>query len=76
MEIREISKSQLLKNVTIAQRDQYSHTSNLNDNDKPIEVEEINGDYYVTEGLDRLLNAHFSASGDDKIKCYIKHNLK
>lgn len=71
MAIREISKSQLLKNVTIAQRDKYSHISNLNDNDKPIEVEEINGEYYVKEGLDRLLNAHLSSSGDDKIKCHI-----
>ena len=71
MVIREISKSQLLKNVTIAQRDKYSHIGNFNDNDKPIEVEEINGEYYVREGLDRLLNAHMSSSGDDKIKCHI-----
>lgn len=71
MIIREISKSQLLKNVTIAERDKYSHISNFNDNDKPIEVEEINGEYYVREGLDRLLNAHLSSSGDDKIKCHI-----
>lgn len=71
MAVREISKSQLLKNVTIAERDKYSHIGNLNDNDKPIEVEEINGEYYVREGLDRLLNANMSSSGDDKIKCHI-----
>ncbi|MDU4890003.1 MAG: hypothetical protein E6344_08440 [Clostridium sp.] len=71
MEIREISKSQLLKNVTIAERDRCLHISNLNDNDKPIEVEVINGEYYIVEGLDRLLNAHLSTSGDDKIKCHI-----
>lgn len=71
MEIKELSKSQLLKNVTIAQRDQFSHLTSLSDNDKPIEVDEYNGEYYVKEGLDRLLNAHLSSSGDDKIKCHI-----
>lgn len=71
MAVREISKSQLLKNVTIDERDKCAHICNFNDNDKPIEVEEINGEYYVREGLDRLLNAHLSSSGDDKIKCHI-----
>ena len=71
MEIQEIFKSQLLKNVTIAERDRYTCKGNINDNDKPIEVEEIHGEYYVKEGLERLLNAHLSSSGDDKIKCHV-----
>lgn len=71
MEIQEICKSQLLKNITIAERDKYSHKGNLNDNDKPIEVAEIRGEYYVKEGLERLLNAHLSSAGDDKIKCHV-----
>lgn len=71
MEVKEISKSQLLKNVSIEARNKNSHLTALNDNDKPIVVEEINGEYYVKEGLERLLNAHLNTSGDDKIKCYV-----
>ena len=43
MEIREVLKSQLLKNITIEEKNKCSGLSKLSDNDKPILVEEING---------------------------------
>lgn len=71
MEIREVLKSQLLKNVTIEEKNKCSGLSKLSDNDKPILVEEINGEYFIQEGLERVLNAHKNLAGDDKIRCNV-----
>lgn len=76
MEIKEVYKSQLLKNVTIKERNKCSGVADLSDNEKPIEVMEINGEYYIQEGLDRVLNTHKNLKGDDKIRCHVLSSIK
>lgn len=75
MEIKEILKSQLLKNVTIEEKNKCSGLTKLSDNDKPIQVLEINGEYFIQEGLERVLNAHENSTGDDKIRCNVITNI-
>ncbi|GEM_PF-493806 len=71
MEIREICKSQLLKNVRIEERDKGPGITKLSDNERPIEVIDVDGEYYIKEGVERVLNANKNLAGDDKIKCHV-----
>lgn len=70
MEIKKIPKSQLLKNVSIEQRNQCNKQSSLYNNAQ-IKVRECNNEYYVEEGLAQILSVDESKDGDDLIKCYI-----
>lgn len=70
MEIREIPKSQLLKNVSIEQINKCPKQSILLNNTQ-VKVREQDNEYYVEEGLEKILNTDKSKSGDDLIKCYI-----
>ncbi|MFR1708276.1 MAG: hypothetical protein ACLSV2_05200 [Clostridium sp.] len=70
MEIKKIPKSQLLKNVSIEQKNQCDKQSSLCNNN-PIKVREHNNQYYVEEGLEEILSMDESKNGDDLIKCYI-----
>jgi hypothetical protein len=70
MEIREIPKSQLLKNVSIEQIDKCPKQSTLSNNTQ-VRVREYNSEYYVEEGLEKILDTDKSKDGDDLIKCYI-----
>ncbi|WP_346928815.1 hypothetical protein [Clostridium sp.] len=71
MDIREISKSQLLKNVSIDQINKCSKQSTLLNNNTQVKVREQDNEYYVEEGLEKILNTDKSKDGDDLIKCYI-----
>jgi hypothetical protein len=71
MEIREIPKSLLLKNVSIEQRNQCPKQSSLSSNTMQVRVREHNSEYYVEEGLEKILNTDEIKNGDDLIKCYI-----
>jgi len=71
METREIPKSLLLKNVSIEQRNQCPKQSSLSSSNTQIKVRENNSEYYVEEGLEKILNTDESTNGDDLIKCYI-----
>ncbi|WP_346914008.1 hypothetical protein [Clostridium sp.] len=70
MEIREIPKSQLLKNVSIEQINKCPKQSILLNNTQ-VKVREQDNEYYVEEGLEKILNTDKSKDGDDLIKCYI-----
>ncbi|WP_346940565.1 hypothetical protein [uncultured Clostridium sp.] len=71
MDIREIPKSQLLKNVSIEQINKCSKQSTLLNNNTQVKVREQDNEYYVEEGLEKILNTDKSKDGDDLIKCYI-----
>jgi len=71
MEIREIPKSQLLKNVSIEQINKCPKQSTFLDNNTQVRVREHNSEYYVEKGLEKILNTDESKNGDDLIKCYI-----
>ncbi len=71
METREIPKSLLLKNVSIEQINQCPKQSSLSSSNTQVKVREHNSEYYVEEGLEKILNTDKSKSGDDLIKCYL-----
>lgn len=71
MEIREIPKSLLLKNVSIEQRNQFPKQPSLSSSNTQVRVREQNSEYYVEEGLEKILNTDESKNGDELIKCYI-----
>lgn len=71
MEIREIPKSLLLKNVSIEQRNQCHKQPSLSSSNTQVRVREQNSEYYVEEGLEKILNTDESKNGDDLIKCHI-----
>ncbi|GAA0777643.1 hypothetical protein GCM10008908_33090 [Clostridium subterminale] len=71
MDIREIPKSQLLKNVSIEQINKCSKQSTLLNNNTQVKVREQDNEYYVEEGLEKILNTDKSKDGDDLIKCHI-----
>ncbi|WP_346936384.1 hypothetical protein [Clostridium sp.] len=71
MDIREIPKSQLLKNVSIDQINKCSKQSTLLNNNTQVKVREQDNEYYVEEGLEKILNTDKSKDGDDLIKCHI-----
>ncbi|MEW8993234.1 hypothetical protein [Clostridium sp.] len=71
MDIRKIPKSQLLKNVSIEQINRCSKQSTLLNSNTQVKVREQDNEYYVEEGLKKILNTDKSKDGDDLIKCYI-----
>ncbi len=70
MDIREIPKSQLLKNVSIDQINKCSKEAMLLNNTQ-VRVRQQDNEYFVIEGLEKILSTDKNEDGDDLIKCYI-----
>ncbi len=70
MDIREIPKSQLLKNVSIDQINKCSKESMLLNNTQ-VRVRQQDNEYFVIEGLEKILSTNKNKDGDDLIKCYV-----
>lgn len=65
-----VLKSQLLKNVPIELINRYKGESSK-EQTEPISVYERDGQYYVIDGLDSLLQ--MNGTGDTLIDCYVSH---
>jgi len=71
MDIREIPKSQLLKNVSIDQINKCSKESMILNNTQ-VRVRQQDNEYFVIEGLEKILSTNKNKDGDDLIKCYVE----
>lgn len=71
MDIREIPKSQLLKNVSIDQINKCSKESMILNNIQ-VRVRQQDNEYFVIEGLEKILSTNRNKYGDDLIKCYVE----
>lgn len=65
-----VLKSQLLKNVPIELINRYKGEG-LKEQTESISVYERDGQYYVIDGLDSLLQ--MNGTGDALIDCYVSH---
>ncbi len=70
MDIREIPKSQLLKNVSIDQINRCSKEPMMLSNTQ-VMVRQQDNEYFVIEGLEKILSTDKNKDGDDLIKCYV-----
>ncbi|WP_346884431.1 hypothetical protein [Clostridium sp. UBA4395] len=70
MDIREIPKSQLLKNVSIDQINKCSKEPMILNNTQ-VRVRQQDNEYFVIEGLEKILSTDKNKDGDDLIKCYV-----
>ncbi|HBL07467.1 hypothetical protein [uncultured Clostridium sp.] len=70
MDIREIPKSQLLKNVSIDQINRCSKEPMMLSNTQ-VMVRQQDNEYFVIEGLEKILSTDKNKYGDDLIKCYV-----
>jgi len=70
MNIREIPKSQLLKNVSIDQINRCSKEPMMLSNTQ-VRVRQQDNEYFVIEGLEKILSTDKNKDGDDLIKCYV-----
>lgn len=71
MDIREIPKSQLLKNVSIDQINRCSKEPMILNNTQ-VRVRQQDNEYFVMEGLEKILSTNKNKDGDDLIKCYVE----
>ncbi len=70
MDIREIPKSQLLKNVSIDQINRCSKEPMMLSNTQ-VMVRQQDNEYFVIDGLEKILSTDKNKDGDDLIKCYV-----
>jgi len=70
MDIREIPKSQLLKNVSTDQINRCSKEPMMLSNTQ-VMVRQQDNEYFVIEGLEKILSTDKNKDGDDLIKCYV-----
>lgn len=70
MDIREIPKSQLLKNVSTYQINRCSKEPMMLSNTQ-VMVRQQDNEYFVIEGLEKILSTDKNKDGDDLIKCYV-----
>ena len=71
MDIREIPKSQLLNNVSIDQINRCSKEPMMLSNTQ-VMVRQQDNEYFVIEGLEKILSTNKNKDGDDLIKCYVE----